>query len=190
MTMIVSGTTRLPLELLEYIGHFCNPREVFILGVLLPGFKGPVFARTLEDIIDENKVHELFYRIKNRPVSQFKKRMLLSRAIRQNMPNVVRCMVTYLGTKPQPWDVYDAIKNGMNQKIINLLLAQYPENVLEKMRPICLLCSEMAENVPVFLEMLKTSKKQKKRKGQVRRVLFYIEERKWTKINGLKYCCE
>jgi hypothetical protein len=106
----------------------------------------------------------------------------MARAIRMQRWRIVGCLVTVFKTQPNLWDVFEGVKNGIDSKTLQIVFETYPEPQLEKMRPACLLQSELQNNPDVFLFMLKACDDQKRRRGQIRKIISYIEERRWQRL--------
>lgn len=182
-----SNLSDLPIELIGYIAGFAGFREINILCSLVPEVCDKYYLRdigspSLESAVDRDCVYEVIYRLKKNPQPKFCRTILLARAIRMCKWRVIRCLVTLFKTEPNLWDVFKAVKNGLDATTISMLISTYQEPQLERIRPACLVYSEMFNNIDVFLLMLKQCREQKRRHKQIHKILSSIDDRKWCNL--------
>lgn len=172
----------LPIELLSYITEFAGFRELLILHFIVPEVCPKHYLRdygslSIEKAIDEGKVYEVTYRLWNKPINDFLKKMLISRAIRLSRWSIVKVLVTLFNTKPELYIILESIKRDIDPITLNILINTYQEPLRERIRPVCLYLSEYYNNADVFISMVKKCKEQKRRRGQINRILKLISER-------------
>lgn len=158
------------------ITYYTGFRELLILYFLMPDIYDENYIRkqgssSLEKAIDNNNAYEVIYRLWLTPPSNFQKNILIARSIRMKKWNIIRSLVDIFKTQPFLWNIYDSVKNGVDKVTLSMMINRYEEPIRERIRPICLLYSENANNVEVFVYILTECDIQRRRKGQIRKIM-------------------
>lgn len=177
----------LPVELLTNIAIFAGFREMFILHLLVSEVCPKHYLRdfgspSLESAVDNGRVYEVQFRLWKNPQPKFRRTLIVARAIRMQRWKVIRCMITLYDTKPNVWDILEGVKNGIDPKTLDMMIETYQEPMRERLRPACLYQSELQNNSEIFGYILKECELQRRRRGQVRKIISNIEEGKWQRL--------
>jgi hypothetical protein len=177
----------LPIELILYILRFSGFRETFILHFLIAEIRPKYYIEkygslTLEYAVDNNRIYEVIFRLWIYPQPMFRHTILIARAIRMKKWLIVRSLITIFKSKSNIWDIVEAIKLGIDPITLNIMIKSFDEVTKEKLRVVCLLQSEIHNNVDVFLYILKELEFQRRRHRQVRKILNNMENKQWLTL--------
>lgn len=177
----------LPDEIIGTIALYAGFREIFIIDCLLPtifsmGYIKDISSPSLESSVDRGNIYEVLYRLWKDPQPNFRRMIILARALRMRRWVMARSLVIIFQTKANIWDIFEGVKNGMDAKTLEILLDLYPEFKLERIRTALLAQSEICNNPDIFLYILRECDEKRRRKNQIRRLIELIDDSQYKKI--------
>jgi hypothetical protein len=177
----------LPYDIIAHIVSFSGFREMFLLRLLVPEiccsqYLCELKSKSLESAIDKGQVYEILHSLWGTEKQPFYHSILFARAIRKKKWKIVYFFISVFKIQPKPWNIMKSIELGVTPFLLRCMLSTYQEPILEKLRPACLIQAEIYNNSSIFLYIIKECDFQRRRKGTIRKIIRFVEEKKWESI--------